>query len=163
MIIKHYFYRDRVMNKYHDVNAYWEKGDWHFDVINHAMIKPAFKQYVFAHQKQFKLMNQLYDNIFMLYQNADQNNEMIYWLLDHIDENWSKSPYSMSFYNAQNITWGYKPEGSLRVSDHWNFETYGEKHCQTLDPNFKLKPGQNALGQYEHGKYRILKVFNNQF
>lgn len=162
MIIRHYFYRNCSLKKYPDVSGYWEKQALHLDVINHAEIKADFKQYLLTHQKQLKLMNDLYESTFVLFQNADSHNEMIYWLLDHIDENWTKSPYSMSFYNTKDVGWNHKPEGSLRISDHWNFETYGQRHCQTLDPNFKLKPGQNALGQYEHGKYRILKVFNNQ-
>lgn len=161
MIIRHYFYRNSSLKKYPDVSGYWEKQELHLDVINHAEIKADFKQYLLTHQKQLKLMNDLYESTFVLFQNADRHNEMIYWLLDHINENWTKSPYSMSFYNTKDVGWDHKPEGSLRVSDHWNFETYGELHCQTLDPNFALKPGQNALGQYEHGKYRILKVFNN--
>ena len=38
----------------------------------------------------------------------------------------NKSPYSSSYYNVQGITWDYKPEGSLRISDHWNFTSNGK-------------------------------------
>jgi hypothetical protein len=34
-----------------------------------------------------------------------------------------KSPYSDSFYSSTDISWNHKPEGSYRVSDHWNFTT----------------------------------------
>ena len=29
----------------------------------------------------------------------------------------NKSPYSSTYYNVPKITWDYKPEGSLRISD----------------------------------------------
>lgn len=48
--------------------------------------------------------------------------------------NWDiiyKSPYSNSFYSSTDIFWGSKPDGSYRVSDHWNFSTRGKKHCLT--------------------------------
>ena len=42
-----------------------------------------------------------------------------------------KSPYSFSYYNSTKITWGYKPDNSLRVADHWNFKIRGKLHCVT--------------------------------
>jgi hypothetical protein len=33
----------------------------------------------------------------------------------------SKSPYSNSFYSSKDVTFATKPNGSMRVSDHWNF------------------------------------------
>ena len=33
----------------------------------------------------------------------------------------SKSPYSNSFYSSKDVTFANKPNGSMRVSDHWNF------------------------------------------
>lgn len=47
-----------------------------------------------------------------------------------------KSPYGSSFYNTTEIDWNYKPDGSLRVSNHWNFSTNrtkftGRIHCKT--------------------------------
>ena len=47
-------------------------------------------------------------------------------------ENVFKSPYGNSYYNAK-VNWGFKPNGSLRISDHWNFESHGKFHCQTLN------------------------------
>lgn len=47
----------------------------------------------------------------------------------------SKSPYSNSFYaheKSDTIDWGNKPEGSYRMSDHWNFGD-NQEHCKTVD------------------------------
>lgn len=64
-----------------------------------------------------------------------------------------KSPYSNSFYNTTDIDWSYKPDGSLRVSNHWNFSTNrtkltGRLHCKT---NKKVV---NNL-KYTLAKYRL--------
>lgn len=66
---------------------------------------------------------------------------------------WSQSPYSYSFYSSKNIDWGYKPEGSLRVSDHWNFGEDGE-HCPTAEPVDGW-----AVCKFENGKYHLIKKF----
>ena len=68
-----------------------------------------------------------------------------------------RSPYGDSFYSAEGITWGYKPHGSLRVSDHWNFGSGGEIHCRTECGH---KSGW-ALGVYcaDIGAYRIVRKF----
>ena len=46
-----------------------------------------------------------------------------------------KSPYSDSFYSSADVTNNYKPDGSYRVSDHWNFTSLrddrSKKHCRT--------------------------------
>ena len=56
--------------------------------------------------------------------------------------NWDNicpSPYNRigggSWYNNNQITWDSKPEGALRLSDHWNFFSLsgGGIHCPTLD------------------------------
>jgi hypothetical protein len=67
-----------------------------------------------------------------------------------------KSPYSNTFYNSKEISWGYKPDGSFRVSDHWNFEVRGNKHCLTESP--VKNTTHVSLGQYDRkrGKYKIL-------
>lgn len=70
-------------------------------------------------------------------------------------EKWTKSPHSFSFYNSDDISWGYKPENSLRISDHWNFESNGSLHCETT----KGFTNGWAVGQYKNGKYEILEVF----
>ena len=79
------------------------------------------------------------------------------YVMQNWTDKWSQSPYSQSYYSSKNISWGHKPEGSLRVSDHWNFEDeYGYKHCETTDG--KLDCGW-AVGQYKNGVYEILEVF----
>lgn len=70
-------------------------------------------------------------------------NELLTW------KTINKSPYSNSFYNASGIGWGSKPEGSLRISDHWNFYSRGVKHCQTDVVEYN---GWECL-QYHEGKY----------
>lgn len=70
----------------------------------------------------------------------------------------NKSPYSRSFYNANGITWNSKPEGSLRLSDHWNFESQGEIHCK-LD-NTEEYTQKILLCKYHNGYYHIIKEFN---
>lgn len=70
----------------------------------------------------------------------------------------SKSPYSKSFYNSKEIGWDSKPEGSLRVSDHWNFESKGEKHCK-LDTTDEYITGVWILARYENGIYHEIKRF----
>ncbi|MGG7078204.1 hypothetical protein [Clostridium sardiniense] len=73
---------------------------------------------------------------------------------DHIN----KSPYSSSYYNVPNVTWEYKPEGSLRISDHWNFMSHGEKHCILESTEEKIENNW-ILAKYIEGKYHILKEF----
>lgn len=86
----------------------------------------------------------------------DKRSEAYLWLVANFKSNWSQSPYSESFYSAEGITWDYKPEGSLRLSDHWNFMSKGKVHCATTNPNFKQGW---AVGKYKDGKYEIVKVF----
>ena len=80
-----------------------------------------------------------------------------YEAMKYVVENWSKewscSPYSNSFYSSKDIDWGYKPEGSLRVSDHWNFGADGE-HCHTAEP-----VNGWAVCRFENGKYHLVKKF----
>lgn len=70
----------------------------------------------------------------------------------------NKSPYSLSYYNVPNVTWDYKPEGSLRISDHWNFISHGEKHCILEGVEEKVENNW-MLAKYIDGKYNVLKEF----
>lgn len=70
----------------------------------------------------------------------------------------SKSPYSNSFYNANGISWDSKPEGSLRLADHWNFESCGAIHCK-LNTTSEYITGTWILARYEKGVYVELKRF----
>lgn len=69
-----------------------------------------------------------------------------------------KSPYSKSFYSSDDISWTHKPDGSFRVSDHWNFTTNRNDrvHCKTKKP---VKNNTHySLGKYDasEDKYEIL-------
>ena len=79
--------------------------------------------------------------------------EAMKYVTAHYTDEWSKSPYSLSYYSSKNIGWGYKPEGSLRVSDHWNFGEDGE-HCPTSEPVEGW-----AVCQFNNGKYDLIKKF----
>ena len=70
----------------------------------------------------------------------------------------NKSPYSQTYYDTSDISWEYKPEGSLRISDHWNFESHGQKHC-ILENTDEYIQDNWILAQYREGKYHILKEF----
>lgn len=70
----------------------------------------------------------------------------------------NKSPYSLSYYNVPNVTWDYKPEGSLRISDHWNFISHGEKHCILEGVEEKVENNW-MLAKYIDGRYHIVKEF----
>lgn len=65
----------------------------------------------------------------------------------------SKSPYGASYYaheSWEEISWGYKPHGSYRVSDHWGFESKGAIHCRIDDDEYKQ---EWLIGKYdEHAK-----------
>ncbi|MEG1482255.1 hypothetical protein [Clostridium sp.] len=73
-------------------------------------------------------------------------------------ESINKSPYSESYYNTDEIDWNYKPEGSLRISDHWNFMSHGEKHCM-LDYTEEKIDNNWILAKYIQGKYHVIKEF----
>ena len=70
----------------------------------------------------------------------------------------NKSPYSDSFYSTTDISWSHKPDGSYRVSDHWNFTTHRDgksvKHCKTN----KTVPTTShiTLAQYNNGIYTVI-------
>ena len=77
-------------------------------------------------------------------------------VVEMADESWSISPYGDSWYSSKEISWDYKPEGSIRIADHWNFSTRdGKMHCQTTDG--QLKDGW-AVGKFVKGKYEIMEV-----
>ena len=76
-------------------------------------------------------------------------------------KNWyviTKSPYSESFYSSDQIDWGFKPEGSLRVSDHWNFTRQnGRIHCVTDKEVINNK--DVCIARYEKGIYRVIACY----
>lgn len=69
----------------------------------------------------------------------------------------SKSPYSMSFYlhkNGEIIDWDFKPEGSYRLADHWNFFSHDKFHCISDE----IKNKELAIGIYCDGKYKKVEI-----
>jgi len=76
-------------------------------------------------------------------------------------KNWyviTKSPYSESFYSSDQIDWSFKPEGSYRVSDHWNFTRQnGRIHCVTDIEVIDNK--EVCIAWYENGIYRVIACY----
>lgn len=60
----------------------------------------------------------------------DAVKEIITW--EHV----FKSPISNSFYSKQK-GWGVTHDGTIRISDHWNFSARGTVHCKTKQEGFK--------------------------
>lgn len=76
-----------------------------------------------------------------------------------------KSPYSFSFYNSNDIDWNHKPEGSLRLANHWNFKSRNKRHCSLIGDSTDVDYGDAHFGWklciFEHGFYKILKEFKS--
>lgn len=72
----------------------------------------------------------------------------------------NQSPFSRSFYNFEEVDWDFKENGSLRLSDHWNFLSRGKRHCIIKDTNPKEDIKGWKLAKYENGYYIILKEYN---
>ena len=67
----------------------------------------------------------------------------------------TKSPYGDTLYlhkEDEYIDWDYKPEGSYRFSDHWNFTSEGTKHCICDEIDYK----ELAICIFRNGKYEKL-------
>lgn len=92
-------------------------------------------------QKEFEKLTSKEQMIFNLCKEKNEENEksinkyieLILTVEEKKGWKFSNSPYSNSFYylpENENISWSYKPEGSLRISNHWSFEANGEIHCE---------------------------------
>lgn len=70
----------------------------------------------------------------------------------------NKSAFSDSFYSSEDIDWSVKPEGSYRVSDHWNFTSKRDnkesKHCRT-DKSVR-NDTHLTIARFENGIYKVL-------
>lgn len=90
-----------------------------------ASIKRDFRKALnlVRYSKKYEQLLSIYERIY----NEEKRNEILKTLITFKKIN--KSPYSNSFYDSDNIDWDSKPEGSLRLSDHWNFYSWGEQHC----------------------------------
>ncbi len=70
-----------------------------------------------------------------------------------------KSPYNNTSWYNDTKDWGQTVEGSIRVSDHWNFFAKDEWHCKT-----KQDIHTNdfwCVGVYNNGIYDIIKKYQN--
>ena len=101
--------------------------------------------------KKYEKLLDIYERIYK----EEQRDEIFKTLLTFKEIH--KSPYSNSFYDSKDIDWDFKPENSLRLSDHWNFYSCGEKHC-CLD-NTEEYTHKWLLCQYKNGVYHIIKEF----
>lgn len=153
------FQKITTENGQQDVQAYigynfdTEKDNLIFEIYNNATVNQEFVNFIKENIDGLYLT----DHKIQIFQNKLTDWQR--WLLTHADvESWSKSPYSNSFYNSKEISWEYKPEGSLRLSDHWNFWSREAVHCVTDDPEFT---DGWAVGEYHNGKYQIIKKFND--
>ena len=71
-----------------------------------------------------------------------------------------KSPHSLSFYNKPK-DWNKTEPDTLRISDHWNFESQMRIHCKTKQSG--ITQNQWALGKYDEieGKFDILEMYDS--
>lgn len=122
-------------------------------LINQMLNKiNIFKEY-------FKIFANSNEIFFSLQNNKLLNNSLnrvFIYVLKNMNKNWSKSPYSNSFYNSKNIQFGYKPEGSIRISNHWNF---GKDHQECPIANIQDYNEGWKLCRYHNGKYYLIKDF----
>lgn len=116
-----------------------------------ALIKRDFRKVLnlVRYSKKYEQLLSIYERIY----NEEKRNEILKTLITFKKIN--KSPYSNSFYDSDNIDWDSKPEGSLRLSDHWNFYSWGEQHC-CLDCTDEYTQ-KWLLCQYQNGVYHIVK------
>lgn len=116
-----------------------------------ALIKRDFRKVLnlVRYSKKYEQLLSIYERIY----NEEKRNEILKTLITFKKIN--KSPYSLSFYDNDNIDWDSKPEGSLRLSDHWNFYSWGEQHC-CLDST-KEYTRKWLLCQYHNGVYHVVK------
>lgn len=116
-----------------------------------TMIKNDFKKAlnITKLSKKYEQLLSIYERIY----NEENHNGIINILSSFKKIN--KSPYSSSFYDSDDISWDSKPEGSLRLSDHWNFYSWGEQHC-CLDST-KEYTQKWLLCQYHNGVYHVVK------
>ncbi|HEM3492593.1 TPA: hypothetical protein U1B14_002019 [Streptococcus suis] len=102
------------------------------------------------------------DGKLRIYSDQESKLNAFIWIAKNWTDEWSTSPFSYSFYSSKNIEWGHKPEGSLRVADHWNFNTCEERehgilngqHCRTAEPVDGW-----AVCKFENGLYHLIEKF----
>lgn len=173
---KFYFTRDYKTSKKIETHFNEEENYKIVDIIDGelftAEIKKLFEEYELKEYEQvFKVLNlkeedkETYFSFWKNYHNYLNIN--VISILNELNdfEKLRKSPYSSSFYNSSDIDWDYKPEGSLRLSDHWNFRTsrndYQDCHCQLKETTAQIYNSW-MLCKYKNGKYEVLKYFGGK-
>lgn len=71
----------------------------------------------------------------------------------------SESPYSESFYDRK-VKCGEKPEGTIRVSDHWNYLGRDDELHAVTDIDITKNW---AIGIYKEGIYEIVWQFDQDY
>lgn len=152
--------KERELDCYFENDGSYKKssGDWEsrcyeqfgdeFQLIRDSKALESYSGLTRDYQKDLKILRK--------YKHRDMTiseYEAMKYVAENWTKEWSQSPYSYSFYSSKNIDWGHKPEGSLRVSDHWNFGEEGE-HCPTTEP-----VNGWAVCRFENGKYHLVQKF----
>ena len=89
-------------------------------------------------KKRFEKILEESEKTINMYNNKDKVLKKAKDIMQSEGKTTSTSPYSLSTYlinEGEEITWGSKPIGSYRISDHWNFESGGETHCKLTGVN----------------------------
>lgn len=113
-------------------------------------IRKSRERYRNAHNDEYISYKNMKNNYDKFEQIAEKHNYVI-----------SISPYSNSAYaipKGEKVDWGYKPEGSFRVSDHWNWEgkfiIVNGKYTRKIE--CPTNTGENfgmAVAIFKNGKY----------
>lgn len=67
----------------------------------------------------------------------------------------------MELRKVKKLTGGSKPDGSYRLSDHWNFESKGDVHCRLQGTDKYTQRLILARYDAKTKDYKILEVFDN--
>ncbi|EGQ2853432.1 hypothetical protein FZ615_04670 [Staphylococcus pseudintermedius] len=95
----------------------------------------------------------------LIYVSSKKYKEFKKIIKEEFSRDFSKSPFSLSAYNSTDISWGHKPDGSLRVADHWNFESRQVLHCPTVED---IKD-ELAIARYNVQTKKYELIFRNGY
>lgn len=142
------FVNSEGLDKSNEIYCYVNNNDYYKNIIKESDELKEYDGIV----EDYEFNRQLF-YIMPVHEITRSCYEAMKYLKENMTDEWSRSPYGYSFYSSKDIDWGYKPEGSLRVSDHWNFGEDGE-HCPTAEPVDGW-----AVCKFENGKYHLIKKF----
>ncbi len=69
-----------------------------------------------------------------------------------------KSPISLSFYSKKK-DWNHTEEGTIRISDHWNFTARGTIHCKTKQDGITQDQWAKGIYDKKDGKFDIVEYY----